>query len=500
MSISGAMSKAVQGLNATARATDIVSENIANAQTPGYVSRDIRVNERIVDGKAAGLSPIKVISNRDTLGTQEVRRSQISYQRQSVISNASAKITEAVGDVNSEYSLSSQYDRMMNAFRNLAETPENAALQDETINNARLFARTVRETAGTMQTLREEADSQIRREVDFINKSLYDLKSVVGTIVSQAGTGDISALADERDRIIDAINERIPLQVFEESNGAVKVATKNGLNLFDLTVTELEFTQTTEIPPEVIYSYPGEAPGLPYSSTLSGLTLGGIDITPTADKIMSIQGGKLGGLFEVRDNYTVTVQKQLDSMSSHLIKQFRSADTSLSAIVPQDSVFTSTVPGATYATVTDTLGIANNFTVNTNIDPDKGGDKRRIRDGAEATTFGPSGNGAIIRGWITATDTNVAFDSSTNLSPSQTVSQSIREFTSLVSLNNQSEKNSANFEEGKLNAIIDSRDNAQGVNIDNEMQKIVFLEKLYAANAVLLRTAGEMLDQLLSVR
>ncbi len=500
MSISGAISKAVQGLSLTARATDIVSENIANAQTPGYVARGVIASERVINGQGAGLNPIRISSARDQSAIQEVRRSQVSYQRQQIVSDASAAITEAVGDVNSEYSLNGQYDKMMNAFRNLAETPENPALQDETINNARLFARNIRDTAQSMQTLRENADAQIKREVDFINKSLYDLKTISGNLSSQAGTGNTAALLDERDRILDAINERIPLQVFEEPNGAVKVATKNGLNLLDLSVTELKFTRSVDIPPEVIYSYAGEEPGLPYSSTLSGLTLDGIDITPTADKNMSIQGGKLGGLFEVRDEYTVTIQKQLDSMAGHLITQFRNADTSLTDTTTQDSVFTGETPGTDYSTLSAALGVSNKFTVNSKIDPDKGGDKRRIRDGAEATVFGPSGNGTIIRAWIGSTEQNMSFAAETGLSASQTISQSVQEFVSSVSLNNQIEKNALNFEEGKLNTVTDTRDNAQGVNIDNEMQKIVFLQKLYAANAVVLRTAGEMLDQLLNIR
>ena len=41
MTLTSALSKAVQGLNMAARGTDVVSANIANAQTAGYVRRQI---------------------------------------------------------------------------------------------------------------------------------------------------------------------------------------------------------------------------------------------------------------------------------------------------------------------------------------------------------------------------------------------------------------------------------------------------------------------------
>ena len=41
MTLSSALSAAVSGLSASARRADVVSSNIANAQTPGYVRRQV---------------------------------------------------------------------------------------------------------------------------------------------------------------------------------------------------------------------------------------------------------------------------------------------------------------------------------------------------------------------------------------------------------------------------------------------------------------------------
>ena len=120
--------------------------------------------------------------------------------------------------------------------------------------------------------------------------------------------------------------------------------------------------------------------------------------------IQSLDGGRIGGLFKVRDEETVTIQRQLDSIAARLIEGFRSHDTSLAdantngtldgepdGVPDGDSIFTSFTPGRIFTTVDDMLGIANSFQINSAIDPDQGGDKRRIRDGNKQSYLAQKG-------------------------------------------------------------------------------------------------------------
>ena len=50
-----------------------------------------------------------------------------------------------------------------------------------------------------------------------------------------------------------------------------------------------------------------------------------------------------------------------------------------------------------------------------------------------------------------------------------------------------------------MHTLLDIRDNAEGVNIDEQTQQMLFLQKIYQANAVLIRTAGEMFDTILTI-
>ena len=491
-SLSSALSNASQGLNYASKATELISSNIANAQTPGYVRRTMSA----VEGSLGGVNSSDVTRNVSYEATYGVRRSQVTYQQQNILSQSMQKIVDAIGAVDSDYSLAGYFDSFMDSLKNLAETPENGVLQSQAVNEASLFAKNVRDIATSMQDIRQQADSAIDTEVKSINNALKQLKEVSQEVVAQKNSGDISNLLDEQDRLIDKISESIPINVSYNNDGSVRLSTKSGLTLLDLTVTELAFSPTTNISPEFVYAYDTSSVSSPYNPTLSGLKIGGVDVTPTADKIQSIDGGRLGGLFKVRDEFTVTTQKQIDALAANLITAFRDGD---STVTTGDSLFTSTIAGKTYTTPDDMVGVANNFTINSAIDPDQGGDKRRIRDGAEATIFGPEGNDSILRNWMDEVEAVRTFDSSTDLSASQNISSAVREFVSYASLKNENEKDIFQFESGKLNSLLDVRDNLQGVNIDEEMNNMLQMQRLYSANAVLLRTTGEMLEIIINI-
>ncbi len=505
MSLSQALSNANQGLSAASRATDIISSNLANAQTEGYVRRSVVVTERVVSGKSLGLNPLTVKRNDASIASNNVRRADESYQQQLILSETSKLIQQAIGDVDSDYSLTTRMDNFRSSLKNLAETPENGSLQDQTIVEAKELARTVRTIALTVQEIREDADSSIKVEVDNVNNYLKQLKGVNGDIVSLGSSGDVAALQDEQERLLNKINEIIPVNSSFQASGALRLATKTGVTLLDINSIEIEFSATPFITPDKVYAFAGEELGVPYSSVLSGLVISGLDLTPTADKIQSIEGGKLGGLFKVRDEFTVKIQKQLDSIAGHFITSFRDADNTTDTNADNingdvDSLFTAGNSGANYSTQTSILGIANNFVINSKFDPDQGGDKRRIRDGAEAVTFvGSEGNASLIQGWISGTEALKSFDASTDLSQSQSIVSAMREFVANASLSNQNQINNLEYEEGRKNSLADIRDNLEGVNIDEQTQQILYLQKIYQANAVLLRTADEMLQTLLDI-
>ena len=52
MTITAALSNALTGLNASAREAELISDNVANAMTPGYSRRTLELSANVTAGRA----------------------------------------------------------------------------------------------------------------------------------------------------------------------------------------------------------------------------------------------------------------------------------------------------------------------------------------------------------------------------------------------------------------------------------------------------------------
>ncbi|HQY44283.1 MAG TPA: flagellar basal body protein [Paracoccaceae bacterium] len=56
MGLSTTLANALTGLNAASRGADVVSQNIANARTPGYARREVDLAAQSLGGNGAGVA------------------------------------------------------------------------------------------------------------------------------------------------------------------------------------------------------------------------------------------------------------------------------------------------------------------------------------------------------------------------------------------------------------------------------------------------------------
>ena len=54
MSMSAALNNALSGLTASSRRAQVISDNVANALTPGYARRSVTVAAHVVGGEGQG--------------------------------------------------------------------------------------------------------------------------------------------------------------------------------------------------------------------------------------------------------------------------------------------------------------------------------------------------------------------------------------------------------------------------------------------------------------
>jgi flagellar hook-associated protein 1 FlgK len=120
-------------------------------------------------------------------------------------------------------------------------------------------------------------------------------------------------------------------------------------------------------------------------------------------------------------------------------------------------------------------------------------------DGAQATTQGTTGNNSTVLAFIQGLNQTQSYDTSTGLPGSMTLTDATSEVTGLQqsTLTNWTATNTSATQQAQ--AAQTALSNATGVNIDDEMQKLLVVQESYAATTQVIQAAAKMMDELTSM-
>src|SRR5919106_3504685 len=417
MSLSTALSIAASGLGAYSRLSTIAANNIANADVEGFVRKEGSLVAVARDGQGLGVALADILRHANPSLAREARREAGLGAFLDVQAAALGAYAVELGQPSEGRSIAGALMRLEQAFISLAETPESPSLQREVVHAAHAVTRSLADLSASIRRLREDAELQIRGEVDIVNQSLSELERVNDEIKLLAGTGrDVTALEDQRDRLIDAVAERVPVREIRRAPNDILLLTEQGVPLFDGTAAQIGFTRTAGIAPAAIYA-PGGAPDPGYAAVLSGLTIDGRDVAPGSGDAQAIASGRIAGLFAVRDDLTVRLQKQIDQLASALIDRFQDPANDPSLAPGTPGLFTSGGLFHDRGSPAEIVGMAERIALNLAVDPDQGGAAWRMRDGVGAAVPGPAGDPTQLFRFLAAFDDTLTYPADTGLAP-----------------------------------------------------------------------------------
>lgn len=488
MSLSLALNKALTGLNVASRRTDVISSNLANALTEGYARREADVSETVIAGAGAGARVDGVTRAASPYASEARRLADADAGRASLLADASARLADFVGGPDEPGALTAAATGLNEALAAAADTPESGAFLSAAVAAAKDYAASINRIAVEVMTLRTEADAAIARKVETINESLRKIQSLNGEIQTRALQGaDITALQDQRERLVKSISSEIPIRVADRDNGQIALFAANGGSLLDGRIAELGFDPSAAIGP-------GQTIG---SGALSGLLVDGRPTTIGAPSGKGLyDGGALAAAFELRDSRLTAVSDDLDALAEDLIlrTQGLASDPTITAV--DAGLFTDA--GAAYDPA-DRIGLAARVSVNPAIDPALGGETSRIRDGAAAATPGDAGESGLLRALQDALAAPLTAPSGSSFSGARSVSGFATEFASAVLGDSAADDRDAAFSAGRASTLSDAETALLGVDSDQELSQLLVVERAYAANARVIQVIDDLLERLLSI-
>ncbi len=487
MSIQGAMLNALSSLAAEQRAAALISNNVANAQTAGYVRRDLPRSENLVGGQGAGVATGVTQRAGDAVLAAASRAADGASSYADRLQSLLETYASTIGQPADQRSLSSLLGSVKETLTTLSASPENAVAQNEALAAAQNLVDGFHDMDAAVSNIRTQADLGIAQDVNTVNTALDNLKEVEQKLAFASARGASTAeFEDQRATILAQLSEKLPLRIYDNGPGKLLVTTDGGTTLFDSgTIHKLSFTHVPEIPSDVRHD--GSPP---YTDGLSDVTVDG--------RVLRIsESGSIAANLKIRDEIAPRFADMLDQVAGHLAEAFQEADASLSGM--QAGLFTQ-AGGANFDASQPFVGMARTIAINAQVDPDQGGSIWRMRDGMQATAEGEASDSTGILAWLDAMDVSRAYDTSTGLPGSMSLSDAASQAIGLM----QSERavwtdRATTRSSIALQARTDLT-NKTAVNVDEELARLMMVQQTYSASVQIIQAASKMLEDLTSIR
>ena len=305
-----------RALQAQQAALNTTGHNIANANTPGYSRRQVRLENAVsaVQGDiGVGADMAGLTRQRSHFIDAQMRVQQQVLGRWEVLERALGSIeavfNEPAGAGSSEagtifnqpsgLGLSGSLSRFWNAWQDLANVPESGAARAAVRQEADFLATTLHQYHDQLRITRAEMDADVVDEVAAINALLDQLAAINGEVPqSSFAGGDASDLKDRRDLIIDQLSRKADIAVNTSDNGQISVLMAGHNLLQGENVVHLQIRQTAD----------------------NGTSVSRIHYADDG-AVAPISEGRLRGLIQARDEVVPKLLTDLDEMAVGLVTE-----------------------------------------------------------------------------------------------------------------------------------------------------------------------------------
>jgi len=295
----------MQALEATQGALEATSNNIANANTPGYTREVVQFSENpetYTNGQVngGGVSLDGLQSVRDELLNLQIQ------QQASLQSNANTQ-SSALQQIQTYFSSFSGEDiaGALSAFSTslsqLSANPASSAVQQGVLSAGQNLANAFHTTASGLTSAQTYANSQVTQTVAQINSLTSQIAQLNGQLTQSAtATNNGGTIQDQRDQLVQQLSALTGVSVTQSSDGET-ITTGNGS---PLVMGGQSFSLQTATGSDGMQQV---------------LDSNGNNITA------SLQGGQLGGAIQVRDQVIPGFLTQLNTLASQFATAFNAA-------------------------------------------------------------------------------------------------------------------------------------------------------------------------------
>jgi len=335
MGLSQALSTAMSGLRATQASLALVSSNVANAETPGYVKKTLNQVAGTTGDFGSSVSINGVNRQLDQYLQTQLRTETSGAAYADTRSTYLANLQSVYGNPDNTGTIEDAFNKFLTAVQGLSTSPDSQSARIGVVNAAQTMAQQLNATSQGIQSLRANAETGINDSVNAANNAMTQIANINNQLQGNGQTdASTAALLDQRDQYINQLSQLMDIRTSTNDLNQVTVFTNSGVQLVGNEAAQLSFNAQGTVTPNTLYNSD------PTKSNVGTIAInfphgGSYDLVSTN----SIRSGKIAAYLELRDNTLVKAQAQVDqfaaSMASALSDKTTAGVASPASVAPQ---------------------------------------------------------------------------------------------------------------------------------------------------------------------
>ncbi len=438
----------LSGLQAQQSALNVVGNNIANVNTPGYTREvsNLVSNPSQVQGQTyfgSGVSLDTVQSVRDKFLELQLTQATSSQAKYTTLSSGVSVVSSTLGDSTSS-GLAAQIQSFFQGFQTLAANPGDSAAQTSVVGNAQSMISSFQTNYSLLQQQQAAANQTVGTLVTQVNTLTSQIAQLNRQIVGSDATGTNNDAVDQRTTLTNQLAQLVGINVIDGgTNGQYQITLDSGAAMLVSGTSSFDLA----------------AGGTPVNSTvassISGLPNGG-DVTS------SITSGQLGAELTLGNTTYPGYESQLDAIATAITGQVNTLNSTGYAAGTANPTGTNFFQGSLAG---GTLSVTAAIVANPSLI-------------ATATTANAPGDNTQANAIA-----NLQFTPGLVPGIAGTFSDAVGNLVSKVGTDSQNYQTQSTTQQNLVSALQTQRDQISGVSLDEEATNMMQLQSGYQASA-----------------
>lgn len=329
MGLSSALATAMSGLRSTQASLSIISSNVANAQTPGYVAQNANQVEVASGGFGSTVTTTGVNRALDVFVQNQLRTETSGGGYADQMANILGQLQSVYGTPGGDGTLETALSNFTTALQSLSNNAGSNSAQAVALSAAQSLAQQLNTTTQGIQSLRTNVDQDIGNSAAQANTDMSQIAHINSQLQGLKPTDPQAAtLMDQRDGAISNLSKLVDIRVTTDSSNQANVFTNSGMQLVGQGLAS-SFTYSTPGALSASSLYNAN-PALSGVGSLNLRLPNGASVDVVANNV--ITSGQIAADLKLRDQTLPQAQTQLDQLAATLSSSLSDQTTAGTAV------------------------------------------------------------------------------------------------------------------------------------------------------------------------